>query len=65
MAGAPDDPGAYLLASDFPKGCVQCELERCPYFNCVASLTPERVWAALRAWGIRPPERAGRRAAGS
>ncbi|MCZ6472254.1 MAG: glycosyltransferase family 9 protein [SAR324 cluster bacterium] len=51
----PDGPGAshrYLLESSFPKNCVTCEMEKCTYFNCVASISMERVDGALRAWGL-------------
>ena len=48
----PPAPGQYLLAPDFPKRCVTCEMDRCPHFNCVASIPVERAVAACRAWGI-------------
>ncbi len=42
----------YLLASRFPVGCVVCAGERCPYFNCVASIGLEAVRSGLAAWGL-------------
>jgi hypothetical protein len=44
-----------LLSSDFPQGCVRCEMQKCRYFNCVAAVPEERVWAALRGWGLEAP----------
>lgn len=64
MAGAPERHDTYLLASAFPKNCVRCELERCRFFNCVASIPQERVWAALDAWGVEQGRPPGLQAAG-
>lgn len=50
--GSPSDFRRYLLASRFPRGCVVCDNERCPYFSCVASIEPDQVWAAMEAWGL-------------
>lgn len=54
LPAASDAPpsSAYLLAPENPKSCVVCEGERCPYFNCVASLSLEQVRRAIRAWGF-------------
>ena len=52
--GSPAEFREYLLAPQFPKNCVKCERERCPYFNCVASITAEEVRGALRSWGNLP-----------
>lgn len=48
---APEDFRRYLLATEFPKGCVTCEGERCPHFNCVASIGAAQALAAMEAWG--------------
>ncbi len=41
-----------LLYSRFPKNCVLCEKNRCPYFDCVASIQPQQVWQRLQQLGI-------------
>ncbi|MEE8434699.1 MAG: glycosyltransferase family 9 protein [bacterium] len=48
---APEDFRRYLLASEFPVGCVTCQGERCPHFNCVASIGTATAMAAVEAWG--------------
>ena len=47
---APEDFRRYLLASEFPVGCVTCQGERCPHFNCVASIGTAQAMAAVEGW---------------
>ena len=48
---APEDFRRYLLATEFPVGCVTCHGERCPHFNCVASIGTATALTAMEAWG--------------
>lgn len=50
--GDPPDFRNYLLASRFPVNCVVCAGNRCPYFNCVASIGLDAVKSGLAAWGL-------------
>lgn len=48
---APEDFRRHLLATAFPVGCVTCRGERCPHFNCVASIGTAQALTAMEAWG--------------
>ncbi|MDH5720911.1 MAG: glycosyltransferase family 9 protein [Spirochaetia bacterium] len=43
-----DDYQKFLLSSAFDKNCVNCEREKCRYFNCTASISVEDALAACR-----------------
>jgi ADP-heptose:LPS heptosyltransferase len=55
----PAESRARLLAPSFPVACVRCAGERCPYFNCVGSIGPERVLEIIATWGLAPVGAAG------
>ena len=48
----PKDPADFLLASEFHRNCVGCDAERCPHFNCVASIPSAQLASAIQAWGL-------------
>ncbi len=51
--GAPEDFRRYLLAPAFPRNCTVCDKERCPHFNCVASIGMDQIWEAVQSWGLK------------
>ncbi len=66
--GAPEAFRDYLLAPQFPRDCVTCDKEKCPYYNCVGSITLHQIWEALAVWGWDREKPGGKltgRAAGS
>lgn len=50
---APEDFRRYLLAPAFPRNCTVCDKERCPHFNCVASIGMDQIWEAVQSWGLK------------
>lgn len=53
VEGASEDFRRYLLAPAFPRNCTVCDKERCPHFNCVASIGMDKVWEAVQSWGLK------------